>query len=66
MNTFKVDGLTRALTRPSGPSPRGGGSPKKGLIRNIKIFPELSENFRVLKLRSFTFSGGPGRFREVR
>ncbi len=44
-----------------------GGSPKKGLIRNIMIlFANLSSNFRVLKLRFFAFVGGPGGFRELR
>ena len=43
------------------------GPPKKGVIRNIKIFlPMFSENVRVLKLRFFVFLGGPGGFREVR
>ena len=44
-----------------------GGSPKKGLIRLIRIFPpNCSLKCRVLKLRFLAFLGGPGGFRELR
>ena len=48
------------------PSPPGG-SPKKGLIRNTRIFfPIFSVKNRVLKLRFLAFPEGPGGFRELR
>ena len=44
-----------------------GGPPKKGLIRNIHIFPLfLSLKFRGLKLRFLALNEGPGGFRKVR
>ena len=58
------------ITGPSVHLPGGSpkiGPPKKGLIRSIRIFfRNCSLTCRVLKLRFFTFSRGPGGFRELR
>ena len=41
--------------------------PKKGVNKEYKeIFPNFSLKFRVLKLRFFALSEGPGGFRELR
>ena len=50
-----------------GPSPRGGGPPKKGINKEYNDFsPKLSAKCRVLKLRCLAFPRGPGGFRELR
>ena len=57
-----VDGM-----QGSGPSPRGGSPPKKGLIRNVIFFFLIfSVKFRGLKLTFLAFPEGPGGFRELR
>ena len=51
----------------SGPSPRGGGSPKKGINKaNKDLFLICSLICWAQKLRFLAFPAGPGGFRELR